>query len=79
MTLRWLARSLPQYMAWGKPKVSVYFLAELSDPEAAVVLSDEHENWSWDRLEEACKMVDFPEMQRLLRKANDFLSKKNVT
>jgi len=67
-------KSQISYMAWGQPKVSVYLLAELRDAAAAVTLSHEHIAWRWAGLEAACALAAHPEMQAVLRQADDFIA-----
>ena len=61
------------YSAWGRPKVSAYYLAELIDKDASVTLSHEHWAWKWASIDEACKLADYPEMQTVLQQAHSFI------
>lgn len=58
-----------------KPKAVTYYLAELSDC-ASIKLSDEHQDYKWANLEDACKLVNFAEMQKVLRNCDAFLQSK---
>ena len=42
------------YKVKGVPKVVTYWLAELVNPKAEVILSDEHQVFKWLNLEDAC-------------------------
>ncbi|XP_059487224.1 bis(5'-nucleosyl)-tetraphosphatase [asymmetrical] [Neocloeon triangulifer] len=64
-----------RYEVKGKPKVSVYFLAELVNPETPVILSHEHKAYEWLLIDDACKKANFQDMQELLRECNAFLTK----
>lgn len=64
-----------QYNVRGKPKTVVYWLAELINSNAAVRLSEEHQDFKWLELEEACTLGSFKEMQELLRFCDDFIKK----
>ncbi|KAI3370332.1 hypothetical protein L3Q82_025103, partial [Scortum barcoo] len=61
------------YEVRGKPKDVLYWLAELRDPGTAVTLSDEHQDFRWARLEEACALAEYKEMQDTLRAAQKYL------
>ncbi|XP_055914795.1 bis(5'-nucleosyl)-tetraphosphatase [asymmetrical] [Eupeodes corollae] len=54
------------YEVKGKPKVVVYWLAEVKDPSKEPVLSEEHTELKWLPKEEAKKQVGFEDNQRLL-------------
>lgn len=61
------------YEVRGKPKQVMYWLAELRDPKTAVTLSDEHQDYRWARLEEACTLAQYKDMQDTLRAAHRHL------
>lgn len=61
------------YEVRGKPKEVVYRLAELRDPATAVTLSDEHQDYRWVPLKEACTLAQFKDMQETLRAAHKYL------
>ncbi|XP_037091740.1 bis(5'-nucleosyl)-tetraphosphatase [asymmetrical]-like [Pollicipes pollicipes] len=62
------------YTAWGRPKESVYYLAELRDAGAPVLISEEHSDWCWAPVERACHLVSYAEMQGVLREAERFVT-----
>jgi bis(5'-nucleosidyl)-tetraphosphatase len=60
----------------GKPKVSVYWLAELANPDTPVILSHEHKAFEWLGVDEACKKANFQDMQELLQDCQAYLDKQ---
>ena len=63
------------YHVNGKPKVVVYWLAELLDPEKPIRLSHEHQAFKWLSLEEACAVAKYQDMQNALKIFNDYILK----
>lgn len=61
------------YEVRGKPKEVLYWLAELKDPETELTLSDEHQDYRWARLEDACTLAQYKDMQDTLRAAQQYL------
>ena len=64
------------YIAHGKPKRTVYWLAELKDANTPVILSHEHTAFKWLNFESTKSYARFPEMQSLLGEANQFISNR---
>ena len=64
------------YEVRGQPKEVLYWLAELRDPGTAVTLSDEHQDYRWARLEEACSLAQYKDLQDTLRAAHRHLEGK---
>lgn len=62
-----------RYEVRGRPKEVVYWLAELADPETAVTLSDEHQDYRWAGLDEACSLAGYRDLQGALQDAQRFL------
>ncbi|XP_041639320.1 bis(5'-nucleosyl)-tetraphosphatase [asymmetrical] [Cheilinus undulatus] len=62
-----------RYEVRGRPKEVLYWLAELRDPRTAVTLSDEHQDFRWARLEEACSLAGYQDLQDTLRAAHRHL------
>ncbi|XP_035007646.1 bis(5'-nucleosyl)-tetraphosphatase [asymmetrical] [Hippoglossus stenolepis] len=62
-----------RYNVRGRPKEVLYWLAELRDPGTAVTLSDEHQDFRWARLEEACNLAQHKSLQDTLRAAQTHL------
>lgn len=61
------------YEVRGKPKDVLYWLAELKDPETELTLSDEHQDYRWAGLEDACTLAQYKDMQDTLRAAQQYL------
>ncbi|KAL6111805.1 nudt2 [Pungitius sinensis] len=62
-----------RYEVRGRPKEVLYWLAELRDPGTAVTLSDEHQDYRWARMEEACTLAQYKDLQDTLRAAHRHL------
>ncbi|XP_017781126.1 PREDICTED: bis(5'-nucleosyl)-tetraphosphatase [asymmetrical] [Nicrophorus vespilloides] len=62
-----------QYDVNGKPKTVIYWLAELINPEAKVILSEEHQDFKWLNLIEACKYGNYKDMQDMLNYYDNLL------
>ncbi|XP_034022999.1 bis(5'-nucleosyl)-tetraphosphatase [asymmetrical] [Thalassophryne amazonica] len=61
------------YEVRGRPKEVLYWLAELRDPRTAVTLSNEHQDYRWACLEEACTLAQYKDLQETLRAAQRHL------
>ncbi|KAG8537333.1 hypothetical protein GDO81_024700 [Engystomops pustulosus] len=61
------------YNVNNKPKTVIYWLGELMDGSAQVKLSDEHQDYRWLRLQDACALVGYQDMQDTLKEAQHFL------
>uniref|UniRef100_A0A1I7ZDS0 Bis(5'-nucleosyl)-tetraphosphatase [asymmetrical] n=1 Tax=Steinernema glaseri TaxID=37863 RepID=A0A1I7ZDS0_9BILA len=61
------------YLANGKPKKVKYWLAHLRD-DKDIKLSDEHTHWKWLQLADAIETSKFPEIEKMLREAENYLS-----
>jgi bis(5'-nucleosidyl)-tetraphosphatase len=55
----------------GKPKQVLYWLAEVNDPNVPVVLSEEHQALKWLKLDDACEIVHYEEMKKVLKEAEN--------
>lgn len=66
------------YEVNGKPKIVIYWLAQLTNANASVKLSDEHINYKWLQLQEACNVVQYAETQQLLKNCEDYISKHSL-
>lgn len=62
-----------KYTVNNRPKTVVYWAAELKDTTVPVVLSDEHVDYRWVGVEEACALAIFPEMISSLKECDTFL------
>ncbi|XP_030625242.1 bis(5'-nucleosyl)-tetraphosphatase [asymmetrical] [Chanos chanos] len=65
-----------RYQVRGKDKEVLYWLAELRDPNVAVTLSEEHQDYRWVKLEEACRLAKYKDMQDTLQAAQNYLETK---
>lgn len=63
------------YPVKGKPKVVIYWLAELLNPDRSIRMSDEHQAYKWLPLEKACAIARYQEMQDTLKYFNDYIIK----
>ncbi|CBZ54757.1 hypothetical protein NCLIV_051830 [Neospora caninum Liverpool] len=61
------------YVARGKQKETIYYLARLQDSSKAVTLSDEHTEARWLSAEDAAALGGFEDMANLLRDADGFI------
>lgn len=62
-----------RYEVNQKPKTVIYWPAKLVDPNLAVKLSEEHKDFKWVKLEEACQLVEYADLQSVLRDCEAFL------
>lgn len=72
------SKKILSYPVKGKPKTVIYWLAELVNPSAKVKLSDEHTDFKWLVLKDACILGKYKDLQDLLTFYEDYI-KKNVT
>lgn len=63
-----------EYPVDGKPKLVHYFLAELTDPNTEVILSDEHINFKWEDLEQTKALSAKADMNKLFDKADKIIN-----
>ncbi|XP_040092054.1 bis(5'-nucleosyl)-tetraphosphatase [asymmetrical] [Oryx dammah] len=61
------------YVAREKPKIVIYWLAEVKDCDVEVRLSHEHQAYRWLELEDACQLAQFEEMKAALQEGHQFL------
>lgn len=66
------------YTVNGVPKMVIYWLAELLNPEKSVRLSDEHQAFQWLSLREACDLAKYMDMQNALREFDKYISERRV-
>lgn len=59
------------YQVKGKPKVVVYWLAKLKDPQKSIELSDEHQDLKWLPLQKAQEIAGYNDMKQLLAEFNE--------
>jgi bis(5'-nucleosidyl)-tetraphosphatase len=61
------------YNVKGKPKDVFYYLARLRNAQQKINLSDEHQDLRWANLQDACVLAKYENMQKILRKAEEFI------
>lgn len=59
----------------GKPKKVVYWLAELINKSAKVRLSEEHQDYQWLNLDNACKYASYEDMIKVLKNFDQIIKK----
>ena len=64
------------YEAYGNLKTVVYWLAELTDINAEVKLSHEHQAYKWLEYSEAYKLSKYDDLRNLLTKCDEYLKIK---
>ena len=52
-----------------------YWLAKVNDPNVVVKMSEEHQDFKWLNFNQACDIVGYEEMKRVLSVAQDFIIK----
>lgn len=62
------------YVVRNKPKTVIYWLAEMKNCETEIKLSEEHQAFCWLKVEEACKLAGYQDMQEALQDAHQFVS-----
>ncbi|XP_028412971.1 bis(5'-nucleosyl)-tetraphosphatase [asymmetrical]-like [Dendronephthya gigantea] len=65
-----------EYPVKGALKKVIYWLAELTDHDCRVKLSDEHQDFKWANLAKACELVRYHDTQEALTSAEKFLNGK---
>jgi len=68
------ARHEMTYKVKGVPKIVIYWLAELLNPDKSVRLSNEHQGYEWLSLSEACDLAKYAEMQKALHEFDKYIS-----
>lgn len=66
-------KKILRYQVNGKPKTVYYWLAELINPNATVKLSDEHQDFKWLGLDEACELAGYKDMTDTLKEFHKFI------
>nr|CAI5816891.1 unnamed protein product [Callosobruchus analis] len=56
-------KKILHYEANGKPKTVIYWLAELKNSNTQIKLSEEHQDFKWLELKEACEYAVYKEMK----------------
>lgn len=71
------SKQVLNYEVQGRPKKVIYWLAQLVNSNAKVQLSDEHQDFKWLNLEEACTYGKYEDMQKMLKNFDEYI-KRNV-
>lgn len=61
------------YQVNGVPKIVIYWLAELLDPNKSVKMSNEHQAFKWLPLREACDLAIYSEMRKALSEFDKYI------
>lgn len=69
------ARHEMTYKVNGSPKIVIYWLAELLNPDKPVRLSNEHQAFDWLPLCEACDRAKYDEMRKALNEFDKYISR----
>ncbi|KOC68062.1 Bis(5'-nucleosyl)-tetraphosphatase [asymmetrical] [Habropoda laboriosa] len=69
------AREELNYIVNGKPKIVIYWLAELLNSDKPVQLSHEHQAFKWLPLDKACSLAKHQNLQNVLKKFDSYISK----
>uniref|UniRef100_A0A1B6D6Q1 Bis(5'-nucleosyl)-tetraphosphatase [asymmetrical] n=1 Tax=Clastoptera arizonana TaxID=38151 RepID=A0A1B6D6Q1_9HEMI len=69
-------KKIIEYNVKGKNKRVTYWLAELLNPETAVIMSEEHQAYKWLPLQDACQLANFKEMQDVLIECQKFIDSR---
>ena len=64
-----------KYLIGKIEKRVLYWLAKVNDPTVQIQMSEEHQDFKWLKLNEACEIVKYDEMKRVLKVAEDFITK----
>ncbi|XP_070541796.1 bis(5'-nucleosyl)-tetraphosphatase [asymmetrical]-like [Ptychodera flava] len=62
------------YKVKGQPKTVIYWLAELIDRDSQVKMSDEHQDYKWLSLDEACVLAKYQDLQTALKDAHSYIN-----
>lgn len=66
------------YNVNGKSKTVIYWLAELIKKDKNARLSDEHQDFKWLGIEDACKISGYEDMGKALRYFDQYIATKNL-
>ncbi|XP_045464766.1 bis(5'-nucleosyl)-tetraphosphatase [asymmetrical] [Harmonia axyridis] len=64
------------YDVKGKPKTVYYWLAELTNKNVTVTLSNEHQDFKWLSVQEASNLAKYEDMVNLLNKCHTTITEK---
>ena len=66
------------YQVRNRPKEVTYWLAELKAAQTPIKLSQEHQDYRWCNVGEACKLSEFQDLQRVFHDADQYLKQSNL-
>lgn len=67
-----------EYVVKGKPKVVIYWLAELINPNTEVKLSSEHTEYKWLNMENLNSYAKYEDMIGLIKHYNDLIKQNKL-
>ncbi|KAI4469414.1 diadenosine 55-p1p4-tetraphosphate pyrophosphohydrolase mutt [Holotrichia oblita] len=67
------SKRILQYVVKSKPKIVVYWLAELINPNAEIKLSSEHTEFKWLDMENLRTYAKYDDMINLIEDYNNFI------
>ncbi|XP_068218845.1 bis(5'-nucleosyl)-tetraphosphatase [asymmetrical] [Palaemon carinicauda] len=65
-----------RYSVNGKPKTVIYWMAELLEPKTPITMSNEHQDYKWLPLSEACELVGYPDLIKALKECDKYLKQQ---
>lgn len=68
-----------EYLVKGRPKIVIYWLAELVNKNKEARLSREHQDFKWLPIEEACVLSEYSEMQDALKNSHKYIIEKLIS
>lgn len=70
------AKQEMQYLVNNKPKIVIYWLAELINKSKEVTMSSEHQDFKWLPLQPACDLAGYSEMKSALMYCDKYILEK---
>ncbi|XP_026466803.1 bis(5'-nucleosyl)-tetraphosphatase [asymmetrical]-like [Ctenocephalides felis] len=64
------------YEANGKPKIVIYWLAEMIAKDKGIILSEEHQAYKWLELRDALALAEYQSTKELLEYCDNFIHKE---
>ena len=66
-----------KYLIKDVAKRVLYWLAKINDSNVSIKMSEEHQDFKWLKLSDACDIVKYDEMKRVLSLAEDYIIKND--
>jgi bis(5'-nucleosidyl)-tetraphosphatase len=66
-----------KYFIKDVAKRVLYWLARVKDSNVLIKMSEEHQDFKWLKLSDACEIVKYDEMKRVLNLAEDYIIKND--